>query len=148
MKFFDYVRVEPDERMKEVSQKLGVELLHNLKQVRIAKDIQEAKRLVGRARIIFTPKVDEALLSLAKQSGTFLGLFVGDLNPRQLRNPMEWIRLTSLSRVPVLLATGARDVLEMRSPRDIARIGMLLGMRREDAFAAVSRRWVVALETH
>ena len=148
MRFYDYVRTKPDEKMRELAKRLGVELLHGLKGVKIAENPSEAKRYVGRARVVFTPRVDEALLSLAQQSGTFLGLFVGEISPHRLGRYAEWVRLSSKSRVPVLLATGARDPLEMRAPRDIARIGILLGMRREDAFAAVSRRWRVILEAH
>ena len=148
MKFYDYVRVEPDEEMMEIARKLNIELLHNLRGVKVAENLSEAKRYVGKSKLIFTPKVDEALISLAQQNKTFLGLFIGDINVNRLRNYIEWIRLVSSARVPIVLATGARDILELRSPRDIARIGILLGMKREDAFAAVSRRWGVIVETH
>ncbi len=141
MKYYDLVRVEPDEEMRRIAGVWGDTLLHRVKGVLISRDISEAKRGVTRYRAIFIDRVDAALLSLAKQNGVFLGFFTSDIDERSLERYMEWVRLVRRAGVPIVIASGARSVYEMRSPRDRAMIGVLLGMSREDAFSAVSKRW-------
>ncbi len=145
MRYFDYVRrVSPG--MEEVAERWGIALLSNVKGVYEASSLKEAKSLLPRARAIFTLEVDAALASLASQKGVHLGLFVADLNEKNLGKAVKWVRIVQGSRVPILLASGARRVEEMIHPLDMAAIGRVLGLRPENSYAAVSKRWREILE--
>ncbi|NPA76499.1 MAG: hypothetical protein GXN93_01960 [Candidatus Diapherotrites archaeon] len=61
--------------------------------------------------------------------------------PENLRFAAKGIRILHKARVPVLLATGAKDVACMKAPRDIAALGVLMGMSIPMAYAAVSTNW-------
>ena len=140
------MRREPDEEMRKLAESWGVNLLHRVRGVEIVEKLPEAKKLVGKRRALFVKEVDPALLSLARQKGTMVGFFVSEVDEKSFRRFVEAVRMTRLERVPILLATGAREVLEMRHPLDVASIGVLLGMDKADALAAVSRRWRWVLE--
>ena len=140
------MRKEPDEEMKKLAESWGVNLLHRVKGVEIVDSLSEAKRLVGKRRALFVREVDPALLSLARQKGTMIGFLLSEISEKNFRRFVEIVRMTRLERVPILLATGAKNVLEMRHPLDVASIGALLGMDRVDAVAAVSKRWRWILE--
>ncbi|NPA86420.1 MAG: hypothetical protein GXO00_00205, partial [Candidatus Diapherotrites archaeon] len=67
MRYYDFVRAEPDGDMKRVAAELGVELLYNLKGVYEVEGPQEGLKLLHRARVLFVKKVNPTLLSLASQ---------------------------------------------------------------------------------
>ena len=148
MKFYDLVRMETSEDVKKVAKELGVELIAKWRDIKEEDDPGKAKNLLGKVKAIFISFVpDEAFLSLAKQKGTFVGVFISEINDRNIGRYAEILRLLQGARIPILLATGAREPLEMRSGMDIAMVGVLLGLRRENAIAAVSKRWREILET-
>ncbi len=115
--------------------------------VYIAKDVKDAKEAVRRWRAIFTPKVDGALLSLSKQNNVMLGFFTRWIREDNLESFIKWVKLVQSYRVPILIASGAEHITQLRSPHDRASIGILLGMDPNSAFMAVSKRWF-ELETH
>ena len=145
MRYFDYVRRVSSE-MEEVAKRWGVTLLSNVKGVYVASSLKEAKALLPKAKAIFTLEVDAALASLAAQRGVHLGLFVADLNDKNLGKAVKWVRIVQGSRVPILLASGASKMEEMAHPLDTAAIGRVLGLRPENSYAAVSRRWREIIE--
>ena len=61
--------------------------------------------------------------------------------PENIRFAAKGIRILHKARVPILLATGARGVECLKAPRDIAAVGILLGMSVPMAYAAVSNNW-------
>ena len=146
MTFYDLLRMEIDGKVREVAGKLGVTLVEGLR-VSFAESLKVGKQNVGRARVLFISFVpDDAFLSLAKQKNTYVGVFLSDINERNLSTYMEILRLLQRARIRILLATGARKVSQMRSGRDMASLGVLLGLRKENAIAAVSKRWGELLE--
>jgi len=60
---------------------------------------------------------------------------------RELQNTARNIILLHKTRVPILLASGARREDELRAPRDIAAVGRIIGMSIPMALAAVSDNW-------
>jgi len=61
--------------------------------------------------------------------------------PENIRFAAKGIRILHKARVPVLLATGAKDVACLKAPRDIAAVGVLMGMSVPMAYAAISTNW-------
>ena len=148
MKFYDLVRMEVNEDVRKIAEELDVELVASRRDVREERELGKAKNLLGKVKAIFISFVpDEAFLSLAKQKGTFVGIFLSEVDERSIGRYAEILRLLQGARIPILLATGAREPLEMRSGMDIAMVGVLLGLRKENAVAAVSKRWREILET-
>ena len=145
MIYYDYVR-EITPEMEEIAEKWGIKILHGLKGVFEVSSVKEAKSLLPRARVIFTLEVDAALASLASQRGVHLGFFLSDLNERNIGKAVKWIRIVQGSRVPIVLASGARRSEEMIHPLDMAAVGRVLGLRPENSYAAVSKRWREILE--
>jgi len=64
---------------------------------------------------------------------------------KALWNAATAVRLLHKGRVPVLLSSGAREVGEMRAPREIAAVGKTLGMSTPMALSAVSDNWRAVL---
>lgn len=60
---------------------------------------------------------------------------------RELQNAARNIVILHKARVPILLASGARKIEDMRAPRDIAAVGKVLGMSIPMALASVSDNW-------
>jgi hypothetical protein len=60
---------------------------------------------------------------------------------RSMQNTARNLTLLHKGRVPVLLASGARRVEDLRAPRDIAAVGRILGLTVPQALAAVSDNW-------
>ncbi len=61
--------------------------------------------------------------------------------PKNIRFAAKGIRILHKARVPILLATGARNVTCLKAPRDVAAVGIILGMSIPMAYAAVSTNW-------
>lgn len=62
-------------------------------------------------------------------------------NPRKfvLRRLHEEIFTAKKNKVPVIISSGAKNHLMLRSPRDMAAVGMLLGLESDDALDSVSK---------
>ncbi len=147
MKFYDYVRMDVNEEVENIARELGVTIVSKRKRIFEERDPGRAKNLLGKAKVIFISFVpDEAFLSLAKQKNVFVGIFLSEVNERSLGKYVEILRLLQGARIPILLATGAKEITEMRSGMDMATLGVLLGLRKENAVTAVSRRWGEILE--
>ncbi len=111
-----------------------------LKPIRVVEH-GEARRLLKRKTVVFTPRIDAPLLSLARQSGSAVGILTKWIDENSLGYYMRVVNLVRNMGVPLLLATGAESVEEMRHPLDVAAVGMVLGLSPNQAHAGVSWLW-------
>ena len=86
--------------------------------------------------------LNHVLCAIAKRKGTLVGLDVGMLlNATQvhraqlLGRAVQNIALCKKYRVPVVIASFARQPWQMRSPHDLLALAELLGLTREQALA-------------
>ncbi len=91
------------------------------------------------------PKLRKTTARLAAGSGTALEIPIlpllrttGLVRSKIIKTFSETIRTAKQSGMKVILSSGAFHPLQIRSPRALQHIGMLLGLERSEAKAAVS----------
>ncbi len=158
-RFVDLLRFEPD---PEILEFLGyhrvltpgtyVELPPDPKKARkvkepgvfVCKKIEDVKRMgaVRGALLVLQTRIDAEAVSIMRQGGSYPVLTL-DL-ARKRMDVFAWNMHVLLDEhYPPLLASWAKDATEMRSPREVAAVGIVAGMTPPQALDAVSTRWEV-----
>ncbi len=132
-----YTELPPDPREARRAGKPGVF---------VCKKIEDVKRMgsVRGARLILETRRDAEAVSIMMQGGSYPILTL-DLARRRM-DVFAWNMHVLLDEhFPPLLASWARGTEEMRSPREIAAVGVVAGMTPTQALDAVSTRWEAIL---
>lgn len=95
-----------------------------------------------------TPKAkefDTAIAQVAKDNGVAIGISlaqildaVGPDRVRLLKNLFHLIKICKKMKNDVVIVSGARNVYEMRAPKELASIGVLIGLSELQALWAIS----------
>ncbi len=114
----------------------------------VAEDIKHAKKLVRSYKFVVINDIDSALASLFKLNSAFPVVNVNDISFSSLKRYRKVAYISERASLPLLLASFAKDIHSFVSPYDRASLGMLIGLSPVSAYASVSWRWKIALETY
>ena len=88
---------------------------------------------------------DTAIAQVAKDNGVAIAISLAQIldtqgldRVRLLKNLFHVIKICKKMKNDVVLVSGARNIYELRSPRELASIGVLLGLTEAQALWAIS----------
>ncbi|MDN5358191.1 MAG: RNase subunit p30 [Candidatus Diapherotrites archaeon] len=113
--------------------------------VYVAESITDAKEgaWVDNAVMELRTRIDMQVVHIMKERNVAALITLDYIRSdfRSMQNAARNLTLLHKGRVPILLASGAKRIEDLRAPRDIAAVGRTLGLTVPQALAAVSDNW-------